>query len=140
MKYSAYIIVPVGVRIRELEAESQEEVIKKVTDSDEFIEIYRAAIERNFQPHFPIAYTELAEDEPFPAVLVDEIGDEEFANSQWYEDLGDGMVPMRLQTEKQNLIANSGNHADHGSHALEAFLSVADATGEMETDLIDLLA
>ena len=134
------VIVPVRVRIREVEAESQEEVVKKVTEETEYFDLYRAAIERNFQPHFPITYTELAEDEPLPAVLVDEIGDEEFLNSQWFENLGDSeMVPMRLQPEKNKPVANSGNYADHGSHALEAFLSVADATGEMETDLIDLL-
>lgn len=72
MKYDVLVVLSVGVRITDIEAESQEEACKIAADKE------------NWHNRF-----DLPEDqqwmEEIKEFLVDEQGDEEYQNSHWWD-------------------------------------------------------
>jgi len=70
MKYNVSVFCNVRVAVRDIEAESHEEAMKKADEFD-----FHAVIDRG-----DVEYTETVE-----GYLVDEAGDTEYENSVWYD-------------------------------------------------------
>ena len=85
MKYSVLLKPLIMVRIDDIEADSQEEAVKKAADY--YDEVAHEVVDRTSTRGGKlnkINYTEHAESELHMEALVDEKDDEEFNNSTWY--------------------------------------------------------
>lgn len=77
-KYSVLIEVAVGVRFHDIEAESQQAAIDKAEELAHFDALFNET-----HGWGPIKHTQYQDH--VSAYLVDEVGDEEFENSRWYD-------------------------------------------------------
>lgn len=82
-KYNVTMQVLVSVRIPGIEAESQEEALKK---ADQVAESNDAELHRLFNHYQPMPGVEWTEySQEADSYLVDEEGDTDFSRSQWYD-------------------------------------------------------
>ena len=92
MKYNVLLRPELTVKITDVEATSQTEAIERairMLDSEGIRSEICGALGGLKGKHFE--YAELSEDVTY--VLVDEVGDEEFENSNWYEMKGGSWLP-----------------------------------------------
>ena len=82
MKYSVCVIPRIKVRIDGIEAGSQEEAAEKAIEH--FNHSASSLINRDVSGVPQVRYLESSEDEDEFIVLVDEEGDEEFEESNWF--------------------------------------------------------
>ena len=72
MKYDVLVILEVGVRIKGVEAESQEEACRVAVNSENWHERFDGPNDQQWM-------------ESIKEFLVDEQGDEEYGNSRWWD-------------------------------------------------------
>ena len=82
MKYNVHIFTVVRVKVTDVEAESQAEAMKKAEEQIDFNAMFK-----------DITNVETEWGEEHSHVLVDEVNDEEYENSKWYN--GDLKTSMR---------------------------------------------
>jgi hypothetical protein len=124
MKYSVLVFPRIKVRLPDVEAESQEEALAKSVAM--YCENAHSIV--NTDKCHIAKYLEAAEDECDFVALVDECGDEEFENSQWYLFLGTG-----THSDDQ-LVRMKGGSFERYQKSIQKFLEDEQKAWEKEID------
>lgn len=89
MDYEVHIFTVVRVTVCDVEADSQQQAVRSAIDRVDLNKIFDAKL----PPDSGAQYTEWAEEDAY--YLVDEVHDDDYANSRWWKPGKDGsVVPM----------------------------------------------